>query len=71
MPETSILDDTYIGKRVEYRDDFWWRECWKLKSYNNDKRIAYVVYKCNKNRDWDHRKDYTAQATSYNDIVFI
>lgn len=71
MPETSELTDEHIGKRVEYHDWMWGKQSGRIKSYNNEKRIAFVVYNCNSNRDADHRKDYTAQSTSYDDIVLI
>ena len=43
----------------------------KLLRYDNEKKIAWVVYKCNNNWDLDHWKDYTAEATKYEDLFFI
>ena len=63
-----MFQEKDIGKRVTYSPEFGEKKCWKLKSYNNEKRVAFVVYNCNDNRDADHWKDYTAQGTSYDDI---
>jgi len=43
----------------------------RIKSFSNERRIAWVVYKCNKNWDADHWKDYTAESTNYSDLVFF
>jgi len=38
----------------------------RIKSFNNDKETAFVVYKCVE--DWDNYLDYTASCTNYNNL---
>lgn len=47
------------------------RQTGKLKSYNNDTKTAFIVFKCNNNWDADHWKDYTAESVRYSDILNI
>jgi hypothetical protein len=37
-----------------------------VKSFNNDRKVAWVVYKCN--NDWDHYENYTAACTNFSDL---
>ena len=57
-----------IGNWFTYVDGTGDEEQGKLKSFNNEKQIAWIVYKTNLNWDGDHWKDYTAAATNYSDI---
>lgn len=59
-----ILNKEDIGKWATYKNG----ERGKIKSFNNDLQVAFIVYKCNNNWDLDHWKDYTAEATNYYDI---
>ena len=69
MKQIENLTDKDLGKYVIYKPELE-NERGRIKSYNNDKKIAYVIYKANGNWDGDHWKDYTAQATRYEDLVF-
>lgn len=64
------LTEKDIWKWITYIDVFKWCETWKLKSFNNETQTAFIVFKCNNNRDLDHWKDYTAEACGYNDLEF-
>lgn len=66
---TELTEDD-IGKWVIYDNGFD-TERGRIKSFNNEIGIAFVVYKANGNWDLDHWKDYTAQATKYLDLFFI
>ena len=58
-----------IGKWVTYRSFGGDKvEHGKLKSWNDT--WIFVVYNANNNWDMDHWKDYTAAATSPNDLVW-
>ena len=67
------LIDSDIGKWIEYVDEHIfpsaWNPCWKLKSFNNEKQTAWIVFKCN--LDWDNWKDYTAESCKYNDLNLL
>lgn len=56
-----------IGKWVIYKNG----DEGKIKSFNNEIKTAWVVYKCNNNWDLEHWKDYTAEATMYCDLTFL
>ncbi len=62
------LSEKDIWKNITYIDVFKWCETWKIKSFNNDLKIAYVVFKCN--NDWNNFKNYTAEACNYNSLAF-
>lgn len=63
---TSLLQLTEndIGRWVTYDDGFK-KEHGKIKSFNNERQVAWVVYNANENWDADHWKDYTAACTDY------
>jgi len=63
-----LLLDNDIGKWVVYKPDRE-NERGKIKSYNNETQIAWVVYKCNNNWDSDRWKNYTGQSTKYEDLI--
>lgn len=42
-------------------------ETWKLKSYNNDTKTAFIVFRYNNN--WEKWTNYTAQWCKYSDIA--
>ena len=70
MKKVTKLTDADIGKWVTYapkREN----ERGKIKSFSNENRIAFVVYKANGNWDMDHWKDYTAQSTQYDDLYLF
>ena len=48
---------------------FGWCETWIIKSFDNEKQIAYVVYKYNNDRK--NYQNYTAQATNYIDFRIL
>lgn len=64
----KTLSESDLGQWFTYIDGTGSEEKGKLKNFNNETRIAWIVYKCNENWDGDHWKDYTAQATNYSDI---
>lgn len=66
--ETKTLTDQDLGQWFTYVDGTGEEERGKLKAYDNERRVAWIVYKANGNWDGDHWKDYTAAATSYDDI---
>jgi hypothetical protein len=59
-----------IWKWIYYVDFDWTKEKWKLKSFNNEKKVAFIVFKCNWNRDLDHWQHYTAEGCNYEDLIF-
>lgn len=56
-----------IWKRVIYTS-FSWTEEWILKNYNDEKKVAIVVY--NYNNDPDNYEDYTWEMTNYTSLKF-
>lgn len=62
------FSESDIWKWVTYIDVFKWNETWKLKSFDNEKQIAYIVFKCNNNWDGEDWKDYTAQSCNYSNL---
>lgn len=60
------LNKTDIGRILTYVEFDGSEQKGKLKAFDNEKQIAWIVYKCNNN--WDRFKDYTAAATKYSDI---
>ena len=60
--------DSDIWRYVYYIDVIKWIEKWRIKRFDNEKQIAYVVFKCN--NDWGTYKDYTAEACDYNNLEF-
>jgi len=64
----KILTQNDIGKWFTYIQFDNSEEKGKLKSFNNEYKTAFIVYKCNNNWDLDHWKDYTAEGTNYKDI---
>lgn len=64
------LTDRDLGRWIYYEGGAGERENGRIKSFNNETRIAFVVYNANGNWDADHWKDYTAQSTKYDDLVW-
>ncbi len=54
-----------LGSFIYYGEE---KQKGKIKSYNNEKKIAFVVYSCN--NDWNNYLQYTAEATNYEDLSF-
>ena len=65
MIEISKLTKGDVGKWVKYTD-FSKTEIGKIKSWNN--KFIFVVYSCN--YDWNNFRNYTAAATSPEDLLF-
>lgn len=38
-----------------------------VKKYDNSRKVAWVVYKCDGN--WDNFENYTASCTNYSDLL--
>ena len=57
-----------IWKWITYIDVIRGNETWKLKSFNNETKRAFIVFKCN--WEWDRWQEYTAQMCNYNDLIF-
>ena len=64
-----VFTESDIGKWVTYRPTFGDQKQGKLKSFDNERRLAWVVYSANHNWDGDHWKDYTAECTNYSDLT--
>lgn len=63
------LTNEHIGKWFTYiQKGSGKEERGKLKSFDNERKTAWIVYHANENWDADHWKDYTAAATNYSDI---
>lgn len=65
MPKLTGKD---IGSWFTYTKFDGSEERGKLKSFDNDRQTAWIVYKANNNWNGDYWKDYTAAATKYSDI---
>lgn len=65
MINIKSLTEDDVGKWVKYTD-FSKTEIGKIKSWND--KFIFVVYSCN--HDWNNFKNYTAAATSPEDLVF-
>jgi len=61
------LHNEDLGKWIIYTPN---NERGKIKTFDNKNKVAWIVYRCNNNWDLDHWKDYTAEATKYNDLSF-
>ncbi len=61
----KLIDDD-IGRWVTYTNG----DTGKIKEFDNEAEIAWVIYKCNGNWDMDQWKEYTAEATQYDDLFF-
>ena len=64
------LTDNNIGQFIYYIpfdgcDPNQWQRG-KIKSFDNDKQRAFVVYNCD--NDWKNYLDYTAAGTRYEDL---
>ena len=62
------LTEKDIGRWVVYTDGAGDEERGRIKSFNNERQVAWVVYKANNNWDGEHWKDYTAASTNYSDL---
>ncbi len=65
---TELSEDD-IGKDVIFDKDTDWEERGKLKSFNNETKIAWVVYHCGD--DWDNFQNYTGQSSTYRELTII
>lgn len=63
-----VLTEQDIGQWVTYHGWVGETERGKIKRFDNQRRVAWVVYHANENWDDDHWKDYTAAATHYGDL---
>ena len=64
----ETLTEKDIGRWVIYSSYGGQKERGKIKSFNNERQVAWVVYKANDNWDGEHWKDYTAASTPYEDL---
>jgi len=67
MIELKNLTKEDIGKGVLYINNIGIKEFGRIKSYNE--KWIFVVYNCNK--DWGNYQNYTAAATSPDDLEWI
>jgi hypothetical protein len=68
MIALDSLNQTYVGRWVEYRDRFDGRpERGRIKSWNT--KFIFVVYRCND--DWDRFEFFTGVATDPTDLSFV
>ncbi len=58
-----------IGKWVTYSNGFA-EERGKIKAFDNERKVAWVVFHCNENWDNDEWKNYTGQCTDYKYLTF-
>lgn len=63
--ENSI--ELKIGMRVHYTTGHGTKENGIVKSINEGRTIAFVVYNCN--NEWDRYYDYTGAATNIEDLT--
>jgi len=67
MIDISKLKKKDIGRFVEYRSPGYENEKGRIKSWNE--RFIFVVYKCD--NQWNRFQDFTAQATTPENLYFI
>lgn len=65
----NTLTEEDIGKWVTYFGKAGEAESGKIKAFDNERELAWVVYRANENWDGDHWKDYTAAATDYDQLL--
>jgi len=63
-----ILQEHNISDWVTYTPSDGHTEQGRIKIFDNEKQVAWVVYKANENWDGDHWKDYTGESTKYSDL---
>ena len=70
MKKIEKLSESDIWKKVLYSAFCVWsfKEEWIIKSFENDTKTAWVVYKFNNNRG--NYKNYTWFPTNYCDLTF-
>lgn len=61
------LKEKHKGATVVYKPK---KEKGKIKNFDNDKKIAWVVYKVGDPENWENEKwkNYTAASTKYEDL---
>lgn len=64
----SYYDKSKIGSKVHYTSPHGTKENGIVKSLNESKTAAFVVYNCA--GDWDNYKNYTGHHTNINDLTF-
>jgi hypothetical protein len=71
-PTTNIkkLSSSDVGQWVEYSNGFK-TEKGKIKRFDNERQVAWIVYNANENWDGDHWKDYTAACTDYYNLTLL
>lgn len=71
----NLLDDKAIGRTVYYipnhakNDQSQW-ERGRIKSYDNERRVAWVVYDNGNDAKVEHYDRYTATCTDYDQLKF-
>jgi len=66
-PEKLTQDD--LGRWVTYTAGHGGTNRGKIKTFDNELKLAWVVYHCNQEWDDDRWKNYTAAATKYEDLT--
>lgn len=64
----KLLNQTDVGRVCVYAPGKDWSETGRLKSFNNENQIAWIVFKCGD--DWDNFMNYTGQSVKYEDFIF-
>ena len=64
----KTLSEKDIGRWVVYTGGAGETERGRIKSFDNERQKAWVVYHANNNWDGDHWKDYTAACTDYSNL---
>jgi hypothetical protein len=69
------LTESDIGKTIWYipshaKTDLSQWEMGRIKSFDNERQLAWVVYSHGNNSKIDHYQEYTAAATSYQELSF-
>ena len=62
----NTLTEDDKGRYVLYKTNYC-QQRGRIKSWNDE--VVFVVYNCN--QDWENYKNYTAQATDPEDLIFI
>jgi hypothetical protein len=69
MSKITELTWRDIGSWIYYKDSLSWERIrGKLKQFAPKEKVAWVVFKCNDDRD--HWQNYTAERCDYSDLSF-
>lgn len=62
------ITEDQVGKPIWFMKQTNEQEEGRIKSFNNEERVAWVVYRCAGN--WPLYEHFTAQRTQYSDLTF-